>query len=332
MLRDEKSQRFVKDYVYQWLGLEKLDVIEPDVSIFTVEEFDLVRDQLKEEPVEFFREVLASNLSIRNFVDSEFVMITPELNYIYRIEGQSVAMPNKRPGASKISPSDYRPKEITSEFTKVMLPKGDKRRGGLLTQAGFMLMTTNNGEYSNPFYRGAWVLKSFYGDQLETPADLEIAALRPPTNTETIKQSIDAHRENRSCNACHRKMDPLGIALENYDVIGRWRERYTDVTNYSITREEGISNTDSFPVDTKTVHMDGRKFEGIPGLKKILLEDNDELSRVFIEQLLSYALARRLTYGDREMLDSLCEQSSDAEHRLRDILLSIISSELFTSR
>ena len=332
MLQDVKSERFAKDYVYQWLGLEKLDVIEPDVSIFTVEEFDLVRNQIKEEPVEFFKEVLASNLSLRNFIDSDFVMITPELNYIYRIEGQSVAMPNKRPGASKISPIDYRPKEITSEFTKVALSKGDRRRGGLLTQAGFMLMTTNNGEYTNPFYRGAWVLKSFYGDHLETPADLEIAALKPPTNTASIKQSIDAHRDNSSCNACHRKMDPLGIALENYDVIGRWRDRYTDVINYGITREDGTGLTDSFPVDTKTVHMDGRTFEGPLGLKKILLEDNEELSRVFIEQLLSYALARRLTYGDREMLKSLCEQSANAEYRLRDILLSIITSESFARR
>ena len=76
-----------KTLFYQWLDLEKLKIIEPDVSIFTVDEFDLVRDQIKEEPVEFFKEVLSSNLSLLNFIDSDFVMITPELNYIYRIEG-----------------------------------------------------------------------------------------------------------------------------------------------------------------------------------------------------------------------------------------------------
>ena len=335
MLQDERADRFVNDYVYQWLDLKKLKIIEPDASIFTVDEFDLVRDQIKEEPVEFFKEVLSSNLSLSNFVDSDFVMITPELNYIYWIEGHPVAEPGKRPGATKISPKDYRPKEITSEFSKVMLGEKDRYRGGLLSQAGFMLMTTNNGEYTNPFYRGAWVLKSFYGDHLETPADLEIATLSPPTQTETIKQTIDAHREEVSCNMCHKKMDPLGIALENFDVIGRWRDQYTDVGNYAPNKNDDKGkqkDKERFPVDARTVHMDGRAFEGPLGLKKILMEDKDKFSRAFVENMLSYAMARQLTFRDRENLDQLYERSADVDFRLRDILLAIVSSDYFTRR
>jgi len=332
MLQDARADRFAKDYVDQWLDLEKLKIIEPDISIFTVDEFDLVRDQIKEEPVEFFKEVLSSNLSLLNFIDSEFVMITPELNYIYQIEGHPVAKPSKRPGASKVSPVDYRPKEITSEFSKVMLGENDRYRGGLLAQAGFLLMTTNNGEYTNPFYRGAWVLRSFYGDHLETPADLEIAALSPPTKTETIKQTIDAHRENTSCNSCHRKMDPLGVALENFDVIGRWRDQYTDVSNYAATRKNNDNETERSSVDTRTVHMDGRAFEGPQGLKNILLEDQGKFSRVFVGNMLSYAMARELTFLDRENLNLLYAQSADTDFRLRDILLAIVSSEYFTRR
>ena len=332
MLQDARANRFASDYVYQWLDIEKLKIIEPDVSIFTVDEFDLVRDQIKEEPVEFFQEVLSSNLSVLNFIDSDFVMITPELNYIYQIEGHPTAKLSKRPGASKVSPIDYRPKEITSEFSKVMLGENDQYRGGLLSQAGFMLMTTNNGEYTNPFYRGAWVLRSFYGDHLETPANLEIAALSPPTKTETIKQTIDAHRENANCNSCHRKMDPLGIALENFDVIGRWRDQYKDISNYVATRENDGDKTERFPVDTRTVHMDGRAFEGPQGLKTILLEDKAKFSRAFVENMLSYAMARQLTFRDRGNLDLLYEQSADANFRLRDILLAIVSSEYFTRR
>ncbi len=332
MLQDARADRFVKDYVYQWLDLKKLKIIEPDVGIFTVDEFDLVRDQIKEEPIEFFKELLSSNLSLVNFIDSDFVMITPELNYIYRIEGHPVAEPSQRPGATKISPVDYRPKEISSEFSKVALGEKDRYRGGLLSQAGFMLMTTNNGEYTNPFYRGAWVLRSFYGHHLETPADLEIATLLPPTQTETIKQTIDAHREQASCNNCHKKMDPLGIALENFDVIGRWRDEYTDVSIYAPNKKDKKKNKERFPVDTRTVHMDGRAFEGPLGLKKILMEDKDKFSRAFVENMLSYAMARQLTFRDRDNLDQLYEQSADTDFRLRDILLAIVSSDYFTDR
>ncbi|MCR9201126.1 MAG: DUF1592 domain-containing protein [Planctomycetaceae bacterium] len=328
MLQDAKADRFVRDFVYQWLDLEKLKIIEPDINIFSVEEFDLVREQIKEEPIEFFREVLSANLSLRNFIDSEFVMITPELNYIYQIEGHPIAKPNKRPGATKISPVDYRPKQITSHFTKVTLEEDDRIRGGLLTQAGFMLMTTNNGEYTNPFYRGAWVLKSFYGDHLETPADLEIAALSPPTKTESIRQTIDAHRENVSCAGCHNKMDPLGIALENLDVIGRWRDEYTDVSNYS--KKKG--GKDRFPVETDTIHQDGRTFAGPAGLKSILMQDRDRFSRAFLENLLSYGMARQITFRDREQLHRLHAQLSDNDFPLRDIVLAIVTSDEFTQR
>ena len=328
MLQDPRADRFINDFVYQWLDLEKLKIIEPDLSIFTVDEFDLVRDQISKEPVAFFKEVLSSNLGLENFIDSDFVMITPELNYVYRIHGHPVAKPGKRPGASKISPKDYRPKQITSKFTKVKLGDQEQYRGGLLSQAGFMLMTTNNGEYTNPFYRGAWVLKSFYGDPLETPEDLEISALSPPTKTKTIKETIDAHRESASCNMCHKKMDPLGIALENFDVMGRWRDQYTDVSNYTSNKNKG----QRFPVDTRTAHMDGRAFEGPQGLKKILTEDKGIFSRAFIENILSYAMARELTFSDRTNINQLYEQSAKNDFRLRDILLTIVSAESFTKR
>ena len=332
MLKDAKADRFVKDFVYQWLDLEKLKIIEPDVNIFTVDEFDLVRDQIKEEPVAFFKEVLNSNLSLLNFIDSDFVTITPELNYIYQIEGLAIAKPGKRPGASKVSPVDYRPKEINSEFSKVSLAENDRYRGGLLTQAGFMLMTTNNGQYTNPFYRGAWVLKSFYGDHLETPEGLDIAALSPPTKADSIKQTIDAHRENTSCNNCHSKMDPLGIALENFDVIGRWRDEYTDVSNYATNSQDKGNNAGRFPVDSRTVHKDGRAFEGPQGLKTILMEDQARFSRTFVENMLAYAMARQLTFRDRESLDLLYQQSAENEFKLRDIVVAIVSSDFFTER
>ena len=98
-------------------------------------------------------------------------------------------------------------------------------RGGLLTQAGILMMNTN-GEFTNPFYRGAWVAKSIYGLDLKLPANQEIEALKAPTETFTIKDTINEHRNNPSCASCHVKMDPFGLAMENFDVFGRYRETY----------------------------------------------------------------------------------------------------------
>ena len=109
MLQDPKANRFINDFVYQWLDLEKLKIIEPDLSIFTVDEFDLVRDQISKEPVAFFKEVLSSNLGLENFIDSDFVMITPELNYV--IESTAIRLQTGQAAGSKISPKDYRPKQ-----------------------------------------------------------------------------------------------------------------------------------------------------------------------------------------------------------------------------
>jgi len=126
-------------------------------------------------------------------------------------------------------------------------------------------------------------------------------------------------------------MDPLGIALENFDIIGRWRDYYTDVANYGISQGNGGDKA-QFPVDSKTVHKDGRAFEGPAGLKEILLGDQDEFSRVFMKNLLSYALARQLTFQDRESQILLNEQAAEADYKLRDIVLSIVSSEFFVRR
>jgi hypothetical protein len=124
-------------------------------------------------------------------------------------------------------------------------------------------------------------------------------------------------------------MDPLGISLENFDVIGRWRDKYTDVSNYN---PKGNKEGGSFPVDARTVHLDGRAFEGPLGLKKILIEDKERIFKAFLENMFSYAMARDLNFLDREHIEQLYEQSADINFRLRDILLEIVSSDYFTRR
>ena len=117
--------------------------------------------------------------------------------------------------------------------------------------------------------------------------------------------------------------------MENFDVIGRWRDQYTDVSNYAL---KGNKKGESFPVDTRTVHIDGRAFEGPQGLKTILIEDKERVFKAFLENMLSYAMARELNFLDREHIEQLYEQSANINFRLRDILLEIVSSDYFTRR
>jgi len=290
-------------------------------------EFDHLRPSIAEEPYAFFGEVLNSNLSILNFIDSDFVMINPTLNSLYQIEGfpeKSYKGRGKKKKVKGKKPAAKTVEEPVPEvgWTKVSLNESDTVRGGFVSQAGILLMTTN-GEFTNPFYRGAWVIKSLYGDDLETPADLEVGTLKPTTEASTIKENIRLHREDASCSVCHVKMDPFGLALENYDIIGRWRE------NYRITQGK---KTATRPVESGVEHMDRRKFSGPAGVKKIMLEDKEKITRAFIKKVFVYAMARETTYIDRDHLERTYQECVKNGYRLQDLLVDIVASKSFAKR
>jgi hypothetical protein len=217
MLGDPKSQRFAADFTTQWLELHKIDIVNPSNELLSYSLGDnrgflytRAKPFLMQEGVEFFKLILDENLSLTNFIDSDFVVINELLNQIYQFKDDDKSIFHK--DADK------------KVFIKIKLDK-DSHRGGLLTQPGMLMMTTN-GEFTNPFYRGAWVAKSIYGHELTVPANLEIGTLKAPTETFTIKDNIKEHRKNPQCASCHSKMDPFGLALENFDVLGRYRESY----------------------------------------------------------------------------------------------------------
>ncbi|MCP4952702.1 MAG: DUF1588 domain-containing protein, partial [Proteobacteria bacterium] len=212
-----------------------------------------------------------------------------------------------------------------------------------LTQAGILMMNTN-GEFTNPFYRGAWVAKSIYGLELELPANQEVEVLKAPTQTFTIKDSMNEHRNNPSCASCHVKMDPFGLALENYDVFARWRDRYSKFvltkTTIEVTTEGKTKKTERIEgkyeltteVEASTVHRDGRPIAGIEGLKKLMLEDQDKIARNILTKLSEYAMGRKMNYADSEMIHRLLEASKKNDYKLRDLIISIIADESFTKR
>ena len=340
MLEDPKSQRFVTDFTEQWLELHKIDVVNPQADLlkYTFKGFANIRPFMGQESIEFFKVILNENLSLLNFIDSDFVVINRPLNQIYKLD-----LPEEEELA-KGSDQKERDRKLRREraFRKVMLDK-ESLRGGLLTQAGILMMNTN-GEFTNPFYRGAWVAKSIYGHELTVPANLEIGTLKAPTETFTIKDSINEHRNNPHCASCHSKMDPFGLALENFDVFGRYRESYEkfvvtkDLTKRrndgKVIKKERI--TRKFETTTKveadTVHRDGRPIDGIEGLKKLMLEDQDKIARNLLTKLSEYAMGREMNYADSEMIHRLLEASKKNDYKLRDLMVSIIADESFTKR
>jgi len=340
MLEDPKSQRFVTDFTEQWLELHKIDGFNPqnDLLKITFKKFTDTRPFMGQESLEFFKVILNENLSLINFIDSDFVVINQPLNQIYKLD-----LPEEEKLATG-SDQKERDRKLRREraFRKVMLDK-ESLRGGLLTQAGILMMNTN-GEFTNPFYRGAWVAQSIYGHELAIPANLEVGTLTAPTETFTIKDSINEHRKDPNCASCHSRMDPFGLALENFDVFGRWRDKYSKLvvtkTTVEVTVEGKTKKTENTarkfepttPVDASTAHRDGRAIAGIEGLKKLMLEDRDKIAKNLLTKLSEYAMGREMNYADSEMIQRLLEGSKNNDYKLRDLIVSIIADESFTKR
>jgi hypothetical protein len=349
MLQDPKARRFVADFTEQCLELHKIDVVNPQAEILAHtfrdghgEKLARLKPFLVQESIEFFKVILNENLSLLNFIDSDFVVINRPLNDIYKLElPEEEELPNKADQKdSKLILNDKKLRRQRA-FRKVMLDK-ESLRGGLLTQAGILMVTTN-GEFTNPFYRGAWVAKNVYGLELKLPANLEVEALKAPTETFTIKDTINEHRNNPVCASCHSKIDPFGLAMENFDVLSRYRETYQKfvVTKIPEEKKEGKvvkkeriirEFVDTTKVESDAVHRDGRAIEGIEGLKSLMLEDKDKIARNLLTKLSQYAMGREMNYVDSEMIHRLLEASKKNDYKLRDLMVSIIADESFTKR
>lgn len=344
MLQDPKARRFISNFTGQWLELHKIDLVnlQADILAHTFrdklgEKTARLKPFMAQESIEFFKVILDENLSLLNFIDSDFAVINRPLNEIYKLElPEEVKLPK---GSSKIEQDKKLRRERA--FRKVMLDE-ESQRGGLLTQAGVLMMTTN-GEFTNPFYRGAWVAKNVYGLELKTPENLKIEALEAPTETFTIKDSINEHRNQAACASCHSKMDPFGLAMENFDVLGRYRENYQkfvvtkipeEVKDGKVVKKERITRefVDTTKVESDAVHRDGRAIDGMEGLKNLMLEDKDKIAKNLLTKLSEYALGREMDYSDSAMIHRLLAASKENDYKLRDLVVGIIADESFKKR
>jgi len=298
MLADPKIDRFNEDFPRQWLQLHRLGMFPPDAKLYP--DYDVwLEASMREEVVQFFHEVFDNNLSIDSFIDSEWTMANPRLCEFYGL-----------------------PSPKTSGFQRVSL-RPDDHRGGLLT-SGAILGLTSDGTRHRPVHRGVWVSEAIFGKTPPPPpANVDPIEPNPPNSPKaTIRQKIEAHAKNANCAACHRNIDPLGLAFDQFDAIGQWR-----------THERVASGTgDDPPVDASGKLPDGRTFNDAEQFKAQLLDDREKFLHAFVEHLCTYALRRVLTVDDRQDIEAIVIEAQQKEYHLKDIVSAVALSELMRKR
>jgi mono/diheme cytochrome c family protein len=308
LLDDPKSARFVADFAGQWLDLRKIDATSPDPQIYG--EFDdFLFWSMSRETLAFVAEVLRADRPVTEFVDSNWTFLNQRLAQHYGI-----------------------PDVFGGELRKVDLPAGC-HRGGVLTQAS-VLKVTADGTRTSPVLRGKWVLGRILGRPPDPPPP-DIPAIEPDIRgATTIRQQLDKHRHTPACASCHRQIDPPGFALENFDVIGGWRDFYrgtrgplADLANYP-----GRQIFRGLDVEQGGETADGRAFQTIDDYKRILLADKDQLARNLIQKLIVYATGAEIQFADREVVEDLVAWSRQTGYRFRSLVHTIVQSRLFMNK
>lgn len=315
LLQDPRAQQFVENFTGQWLSLRDIDFTTPDPQLYP--EFDtLLRWSMLEEPRRFFAELLNENLSVLNFIDSDFTFLNNRLAKHYGIDGVEGA-----------------------ELRKVSL-KPEYHRGGVLAQAA-VLKVTANGTTTSPVVRGVWVSDRILGKPVPPPPP-NVPAIEPDIRgATTVREQLAKHRQIESCAGCHAKIDPPGFALEAYDVIGGYREKYRavgtkDRAKFPATKIDKwlakVGYGYGLAVDAGDVLPDGRKFADLAEFKRLMLADPDQTARTVAEKLLIYATGGGLEYSDRDELERLVAASRASSYGLRSLVHEVVQSELFLTK
>ena len=292
MLKDEKAQAFIRHFPSAWLRLDKLGDMPPSGGDYQFYKNLKVEPMLARQVTMYFEGILKSNGRVEEFIDSDYTYMNQTLaKWIYRREG------------------------IRGErLRKVSL--NDPRRGGIFTQPGLMTATANGVETS-PIIRGVWVLENVLGTP-PSPPPPDVEPL--PTNTReatSVRELLQLHRKNEACFSCHVKIDPMGFAFENFDVVGRWRDKYRRARD---------------PIDTSATMANGREIADIVEFKKMLLERKELVIRCLANKMLTYATGRQLEAADRGEVDRILDKLSKKENRLRDLVNLVVQSELFLNK
>ena len=274
MLGDARSRRMIRSFSDQWLNLRSLNKVTPSLKLYPLHD-DLLNHYLPIETWSYLHHLVQENLPAETLVDSDFSFLNQRLARHYGIEGV-----------------------IGQEMRRVSFP-AEVPRGGLLTM-GSVLKVTTDGFDTSPILRGAWISRNIVGTPLSPPPE-SVPALEPEHgHAETLKEQIEHHKSNKTCYACHKSIDPYGFALESFDAVGEWREKYKIKQPHRGTfqyRPKGYFKTGG-PVDSSG-EIDGREFGDIFGLKKVLLANERKIAYNFAKKYFEYANGHEPSLTDR---------------------------------
>jgi hypothetical protein len=294
MLASPRAQALVDGFLDSWLNLRSLGDMPPDRDAFGAYYWDDLQEAMKTETRLLMRHLLDENRSVHEFLDARYSFLNKPLARLY---GMDAAIPSLG----------------GHQFRKVTLT--DPRRGGLMGH-GSILTVSANGIETSPVTRGVWMLENILGTPPPPPPD-DVPALDPDVRgATTVRQLLTKHRESPACMSCHQSIDPPGFALESFDPIGRWRDRYPG----------------GKVIDSSGELTTGEKFQDVTGLREAIAKRKPEFARFLTDRLLTYASGRKLTAPDRPRVEAVAAAVAKQGYGLRDLVESIVLSEPFRGR
>jgi len=291
MLADPRAARFTRHFVGQWLKMQPLEFLSPTGREDGLD--SALLESMKQEPIALFADMLQHDSNVLEFIDSKYLVVNERLAKHYGV-----------------------PAIQGNHFRRVPLP-AELNRGGLLAQAGLLTMNSD-GKDSHPVKRGVWLLTNLLNDPPPPPppAVPEIDLSDPEIAELTLKERIEDHRNHAACMSCHQKIDPWGIALENYDALGRWRDQIGGKT-----------------VDAASVLPNKASLDGIKGLKQHLIQNrHEQFVRATVEKMAAFALGRQLNFADRTRVTDITRRVRNSGDGVTSIVMCLVTSELFRTK
>ena len=292
MLKDPKARNLADNFGFQWLGLGELENIAPDGQLFRDVDRN-IRADMTEEALMFMQSIFSEDRSVLELLTADHTYLNENLALHYGITNVKGA-----------------------EFRRVTLD--DERRWGILGK-GAVLMVSSYPNRTSPVLRGKWLLERIMGTPpAAPPPNVEgFVEIEAGQEYSTVRERLEKHRVNPSCNGCHGVIDPLGFALENFDAVGRWR----DIDRFART-----------PIDASGVMAGGTPVDGPVALRAAILERPDQFAQTFTEKLMTFGLGRSIEYQDMPMIRNIVRKAAADDYRLSSIVLNIVKSEQFRMR